>query len=91
VRRAQDELVGALVVQVDEAGVGVEGVCDLGRDLLEHFLEVERRVDGGDRLGQEAQMPLADVHRPIVGRARPWTAYGGRIGAVDAESRASGA
>ena len=56
VRRAQHELVGALVVEVDEARVGVERVGDLARDELEHLLEVERRVDRRDRLGQQAQM-----------------------------------
>ncbi len=44
---------GPLVVEVDEAGVGVERVGDLGRDLREHLLEVERRVDRLDRVGQE--------------------------------------
>ena len=42
VRRAQDELVGALVVEVDEAGVGLERLGDLVRDQLEHLVEVER-------------------------------------------------
>ena len=68
VRRAQHELVGALVVEVDEAGVGAERLGDLARDQLEHLLEVERRVDRGDRLGQEAQVPLGRVHPTSVGR-----------------------
>ena len=38
VRRAEDELVAALVVEVDEAGVGAERVGDLGRDQVEHLL-----------------------------------------------------
>ena len=33
----------------------------------EHLLEVERRVDGGDRLGQQPQMALGRLHGPIVG------------------------
>ena len=38
VRRAQHELVRALVVEVDEARVGAERVGDLARDELEHLL-----------------------------------------------------
>ena len=57
VRRAQHELVRALVVEVDEAGVRPERVGDLARDELEHLLEVERRVDRGDRLGEESKVP----------------------------------
>jgi len=68
VRGAQDELVAALVVEVDEAGVGLERGCDLLRDEVEDLLEVERRVDGGRRLGQQAEVPLARVHGNIVGR-----------------------
>src|SRR5581483_1980705 len=67
-RGAEDELVRPLVVEVDEAGVGPERLGDLGGDLLEHLLEVECRVDGGDRLGQQAQVTLGGVHRTIVGR-----------------------
>jgi hypothetical protein len=37
---------------------------------VQDLLEVERRVDRGDRLGQEPQVTLGDVHRPIVG-SRP--------------------
>ena len=66
VRRAQDELVRALVVEVDEARVGLERVRGLARDELEHLLQVERRVDRGDRLGQQAQVPLGLLHRPII-------------------------
>ena len=62
VRRAQDELAGALVVEVDEAGVGVERVGDLGRDQREHLLEVERRVDRLDRVGQQPQVAFALIH-----------------------------
>ena len=62
VRRAQDELVGALVVEVDEARIGAERVGDLARDELEHLLEVERRVDRRDRLGQEPQVTGGGVH-----------------------------
>ena len=62
VRRAQDELVGVLVVEVDEAGVRLERVRDAARDQHEHLLEVERGVDGGDRLGQQAEMARGLVH-----------------------------
>ena len=63
VRRAQDELVRALVVEVDEAGVRLERVRDLARDEREHLLEVERRVDGRDRLGQQPEVACGRVHR----------------------------
>ena len=62
VRRAQDELAGPFVVEVDEAGVGAERVRDLLCDEREHLLEVERRVDGLDRLGEQPQVSLANVH-----------------------------
>jgi hypothetical protein len=62
VRGPQHELVRTLVVQVDEAGVGVERVRDLARHEREHLLEIERRVDGLDRLGQQAEVALARVH-----------------------------
>src|SRR5207249_4077069 len=75
---AKHELAGALVVEVDEAGVGVECVSDLRRDLAEHLLEVEGRVDGLDRLGQEAEMAFAGVHPPRSVR----TAREDRLGPV---------
>ena len=62
VRRAQHELVGTIVVQVDEAGVRLERAGDLRRDEREHLLQVERRVDRLDRLGQKPQVPLARIH-----------------------------
>ena len=62
VRRAQDELAGPLVVEVDEARVGIECVSDIARNELEHLLEVERRVDRRDRVGQEPQVPRGRVH-----------------------------
>jgi hypothetical protein len=62
VRRAQDQLVGALVVEVDEAGLRAEGVRDLARDETQHLLEVQRRVHRRDRLGEEAEMALTYVH-----------------------------
>ena len=79
-RRPQHELVGLLVVEVDEAGVGAERVGDLARDEREHLLEVERRVDGGDRLGQQAQVPgglvhLADCRSGRDLRVAPWITY----------------
>ena len=66
VRRAEDELVGTLVVEVDEARVRPQRVGDLARDELEHLLQVERRVDRGDGLGEEAEMTCCRVHAPIV-------------------------
>ena len=51
--RAQHELGAALVVEVDEAGVGGESVRDLACDEREHLLEVERRVHSLDRLGEQ--------------------------------------
>ena len=63
VRGAQDELVCPLVVEVDEAGLGAKSVGDLAGDEVEHLFEVERRVDGGDRLGEEAQVTRSYVHR----------------------------
>ena len=71
VGRAQDELVGTLVVEIDEARIGAERVGDLARDELEHLLEVERRVDRRDRLGQESQVPsrcIHEAHCPTIGR-----------------------
>ena len=70
-RRPEDELVGPLVVEIDEAGVGAEGVRDLLGDEVEHLLEVERRVDGGGRLGEEAEVPLGRVHPAIVRATAP--------------------
>ena len=66
---------GALVVEVDEAGVGVECLGHLARHEPEHLLEVERRVDGGDRLRQKPQVPLGGVHGTDC---RP----GGRLGSA---------
>jgi hypothetical protein len=60
---AEHELLGRIVVQVDEARLGVERLGDLARDEREHLFEVERRVDRRDRLGQEPQMPCRRVHR----------------------------
>src|SRR5438105_4558699 len=60
--RAEDELVGTLVIQVNEARVGTERVGHLARDQGEHLFEIERRVDSLDRLGQQAEVSLADVH-----------------------------
>ena len=65
-RGAQHELAGAVVVEVDKARIGVERVGDLPRDEPEYLLQVERRVDGLDRLGQQAEVTRADVHAPIV-------------------------
>jgi hypothetical protein len=53
VRRAQNELLGSLVVQVDEARVRLERGGDLVRDRLEHLLQVERGVDDLGRPGQQ--------------------------------------
>ncbi len=69
VRRAQDELVGPLVVEVDEARVRLERVGTLSATSDEDLLEVERRVDGLDRLRQETQMPFARFHPPASVRS----------------------
>ena len=50
-RGLEHELVAVLVVEIDEAGVGLERLRDLRRDELEQLAQVERRVDGLDRLG----------------------------------------
>ncbi len=65
---AEDELVGALVIEIDEAGIGGESLLDLGRDEPEHLFQVERRVDGSDRLGQQTQVTTGRVH---VSNSRP--------------------
>ena len=62
VRSAENELIRALVIEVDEAGLGPQGVGDLARDELEDLFEVERRVHRGDRLGEKAQMASPYVH-----------------------------
>ena len=62
VRGPQDELVGTLVVEVDEARIRRERVGHLARNELEHLLQVERRVDGGDRLGEKAEVAGRRVH-----------------------------
>jgi hypothetical protein len=67
VRRPEHELVATLVVEVDEARVGPERLRDLAGDELQHLLEVECRVDGGDRFRQEPQVPLGGIHEAIVG------------------------
>jgi len=66
-RRTQDELADSVVVEVDEARVGMECGGDLVRDEVQHLLEVESRVDGGDRLRQQPQVAIGRLHRPIVG------------------------
>ena len=64
-RRAEHELAGRLVVEVDEARVGAERIGHLARDERQHLFEVERRVDGGDRLRQQPQMTGRLVDRAI--------------------------
>ena len=66
VGRAQDELVGALVVEVHEARVRAERAGHLARDELEHLLQVEGGVDRRDRLRQEPQVTGRLVHPGIV-------------------------
>ena len=66
VRCAKDELVGALVVQIHKAGIRTKRVRNLPRNQGQDLLEIERRVDGFDRLGQQAEMTLPDVHPEIV-------------------------
>ena len=72
VGRPEDELVGPLVVQVDEAGVRRERVGHLLRDELEHLLEVERGVDGRDRLRQQPQVAGRFLHPADCRRGRTW-------------------
>ena len=67
VRRTEDELVGALVVEVDEARIRLERLRHLPGHESEHLLEVERRVHGRRRLGQKPQVPGRLLHRSIVG------------------------
>ena len=62
VRRAQDELVGPLVVEVDEARIGAERRGDLVRDRLEHLLQVERGVDDLRRSRQEREVACSLLH-----------------------------
>jgi hypothetical protein len=66
VRRPQHELVGALVVEVDEARVRLQRRRDLARDERENLLEVERRVDRRDRFGQQAEVSFTGVHHGIL-------------------------
>ena len=63
VRGAQHEFVRPRVVEIDEAGVCLERLGDLPCDETEHLLEVERRVDSGDRLGQQTKVSGGSVHR----------------------------
>ena len=53
VSRPKNELAGALLVEVDETGVSLERLGNLACYEAEDLLEVERRVDGRNRLGQE--------------------------------------
>ena len=62
VRGPEHELVRALVVQVDEAGVGAERLGDPVGDVLQHLLEIEGGVDRGDRVGQQPEVACALVH-----------------------------
>jgi hypothetical protein len=62
VRRTEDELVRALVVQVDKARVRLEGLGDIRGDERKHLFEVEGRVDGGDRLRQQPEVAGGGVH-----------------------------
>jgi hypothetical protein len=58
VRRAEDQFVSSLVVEVDEAGVGVESVRDLRRHEIEDLFQVEGRIHRRRGLGQQAKVPL---------------------------------
>jgi len=51
-----------LVVEIDEAGVRLERLGHPRRDQLEELAEVERRVDGRDRLRQEAEVAGGRLH-----------------------------
>ena len=57
--------------KAEKAGVRLERGRDLARDEREHLLEVERRVDGLDRLGQQLQMSLALLHLVYLAVGRP--------------------
>ena len=59
--RTQLEHVRRFVVDVDEACVGVERVGHLGRDQLEYLRQVERRVDRGDGVGQQLEVPCGAI------------------------------
>ena len=67
VGRAQHELAGGLVVEVDEARVGLERGGHLVGDEVQHLLEVECRIDRGDRLGEQPQVAIGRLHALIVG------------------------
>jgi hypothetical protein len=69
VGRPEHELAGLLVVEVDEACVGVERVGHFARDEGQDFLQVERRVHRRAGLGQEAQVTSRYVHESILGRS----------------------
>jgi hypothetical protein len=62
VRGTEDQLIRPLVVEVDEARLGPEGVGDLTRDKPQNLFQVERRVHRGDRLGEKAQVACPYVH-----------------------------
>jgi hypothetical protein len=61
-RGPEDQLVGRFVVEVHEAGVRLQRIGDLAGDEIEDLVEVERRVDRRDRLGQQAQMAGRLIH-----------------------------
>ena len=63
VRGAEDQLVGALVIEVDEAGLGAESVRHLACHQSQHLFEVQRRVHRGDRFGEKAQVTCSYVHQ----------------------------
>ena len=52
----QDEIVGRLVVGVDEAGIGPEGARHGNSHGIGYLCEIERAGDGLDRLGQQSEM-----------------------------------
>ena len=59
---SEDELVAAVVVQVDEAGIRMQRLRDARGDEMEDLFEIERRIDRRRRLGQQAEMPLGRFH-----------------------------
>ena len=61
-RGPEHELVRGLVVEIDEAGVGVEGLGHLGRYEVEELAEVERGVDRRDGLQHEPEMARGAIH-----------------------------
>jgi hypothetical protein len=61
-RGAQHELVGGIVVEVDEARVGLEGLRHFPCDQLEDLVQPQGRVHGRDGLREEPKVPRGAIH-----------------------------